>query len=145
MRKVFEAIHSGSGTAGDSSRRRSFAQCRTVLALFAAILAALAAPGARAGATSASATSASPAPDGAQLFGVNCVVCHGEDGRGTETGKALKAADLHSAEVQKETNAMLAQTISEGKNNMPPFMATLSKADIQSLVVYVRSFAKKAK
>jgi cytochrome c6 len=88
---------------------------------------------------------ASPAPDGAKLFSLNCVVCHGEDGKGTETGKALMAADLGSTDVQKQTNAMLEQAISEGKNNMPPFMSTLSKADIASLVVYVRTFAKKAK
>jgi cytochrome c6 len=83
--------------------------------------------------------------DGAQLFSVNCVVCHGEDGKGTDTGKALMTPDLHSDAVQKQTNSMLTQIISEGKNNMPPFMSTLSKADIQSLVVYVRTFAKKAK
>jgi mono/diheme cytochrome c family protein len=88
---------------------------------------------------------AAPTPDGAQLFSVNCVVCHGADGKGTDTGKSLMTPDLHSDMVQKQTNAMLTQAISEGKNNMPPFMSTLSKADIQSLVVFVRSFGKKAK
>jgi mono/diheme cytochrome c family protein len=88
---------------------------------------------------------AAPAPDGAQLFSVNCVVCHGQDGKGTDTGKSLMTPDLHSDAVQKQTNAMLTQAISEGKNNMPPFMSTLSKADIQNLVVYVRSFGKKTK
>jgi len=92
---------------------------------------------------SAPSASATPTPDGAQLFSVNCVVCHGGDGKGTETGKSLMTPDLHSDVVQKQTNAMLTQAISEGKNNMPPFMSTLSKADIQSLVVYVRSFGKK--
>jgi mono/diheme cytochrome c family protein len=86
-----------------------------------------------------------PAPTGAQLYSLNCVVCHGEDGKGTETGKALMAPDLHTPVVQKQTNAMLTQAISEGKNNMPPFMSTLSPADIQSLVTYVRSFGKKEK
>jgi cytochrome c6 len=84
-----------------------------------------------------------PAPDGSQLFSVNCVVCHGADGKGTDTGKALMTPDLHSDAVQKQTNAMLIQIVSEGKNNMPPFMSTLSKADIQSLIVYVRTFANK--
>jgi quinohemoprotein ethanol dehydrogenase len=88
---------------------------------------------------------AAPVPDGAASYKVNCVVCHGEDGKGTETGKALNTPDLQSDVVQKQTNAMLAQAISEGKNNMPPFMSVLTKAEIQSLVVYVRSFAKKAK
>jgi mono/diheme cytochrome c family protein len=119
MKKSLEAISRGCGAA-----------------ILAGILTS-AAPAARAG--------NAPAPDGAQLFSLNCVVCHGEDGKGTETGKALKAADLASEAVQKQTNAMLAQVVSEGKNNMPPFMSTLSKADVQSLVTYVRTFAKKAK
>jgi cytochrome c6 len=105
------------------------------LATLLAGMVAFAAPNAEAG--------PAPAPDGSQLFGVNCVVCHGADGKGTETGKALMTPDLHSDAVQKQTNAMLIQIVSEGKNNMPPFMSTLSKADIQSLVVYVRTFAKK--
>jgi cytochrome c6 len=108
--------------------------------LFVAILASAIAPIAH-----VEAATAPPVPDGAQLYSLNCVVCHGEDGKGTETGKSLNAVDLGSEAVQKQTNVMLAQVISDGKNNMPPFMSTLSKADIQSLVVYVRMFGKKAK
>ena len=108
------------------------------LATALVMLASAVAPVARAGAAPLP-----PPPDGAKLFSVNCVVCHGEDGKGTETGKALKTPDLHGPTVQKETDAVLIQTISGGKNNMPPFMSTLSKADIQALVVYIRSFAKK--
>ena len=89
---------------------------------------------------------ARPAPDnaaGEQAFKSNCVVCHGADGTGTATGKALKAPDLNS-EVQKLTDAQIATQISDGKNNMPPFKSTLTKEQIQSLTAYIRAtFGKK--
>ena len=93
----------------------------------------------RAGARPAADTAA-----GEQAFKTNCAVCHGADGTGTATGKALKAPDLHSDAVQKMTDAQIADQISNGKNNMPPFKNTLSKDQIQSLIAYVRSaFGKK--
>jgi len=93
----------------------------------------------------ASAAHANAADDaGAQAFKSNCVVCHGADGTGTATGKALKAPDLNSEAVQKMTDAQIADQIANGKNNMPPFKSTLSKDQITSLVAYVRAtFGKK--
>ena len=90
--------------------------------------------------------SAAPAADdaGAQVFKTNCVVCHGADGTGSPTGKALKAPDLNSEAVQKLTVAQMATQVSDGKNNMPPFKSTLSKDQINAVVAYVRSaFGKK--
>lgn len=80
---------------------------------------------------------------GKQLFQSNCVVCHGADGTGTPTGKSLKAPDLNSDQVQKMTDAQIADQIANGKNNMPPFKNTLSKDQISSLVAYVKTFGKK--
>ena len=85
---------------------------------------------------------AKPAADdtaGEQTFKSNCVVCHGADGTGSPTGKALKAPDLHSDAVQKTTAAQMEAQVSDGKNNMPPFKSTLSKEQIQGVVAYVRS------
>lgn len=82
---------------------------------------------------------------GQDVFKANCVVCHGEDGTGTATGKALMAPDLHSDAVQKLTDAQITDQISNGKNNMPPFKNTLSADQIKSLVTYVRTFGKKKK
>jgi cytochrome c6 len=80
----------------------------------------------------------------AQAYKSNCVVCHGADGTGTPTGKSLKAPDLHSAAVQKMTNAQIEDQIANGKNNMPPFKSTLSKEQIATLAAYVHSeFGKK--
>lgn len=80
---------------------------------------------------------------GEKTFKSTCVMCHGEDGTGTPTGKALKAPDLHSDAVQKMTDAQIVDQISNGKGNMPPFKNTLSKDQIQALVKYVRKFGKK--
>ena len=82
--------------------------------------------------------------DAAQTYKSNCVVCHGADGTGSATGKALKAPDLHSDEVQKMTVAQMVAQISDGKNNMPPFKNTLTPDQIKAVVGYVRStFGKK--
>jgi mono/diheme cytochrome c family protein len=79
-----------------------------------------------------------------QAYKSSCVVCHGADGTGTPTGKSLKAPDLHSDVVQKMTNAQIEEQIANGKNNMPPFKSTLSKAQITALAAYVHSeFGKK--
>jgi mono/diheme cytochrome c family protein len=80
---------------------------------------------------------------GKKVFGANCVACHGEDGSGTPTGLSLMAPDLRSDQVQKLTDDDLKKQVSEGKNNMPPFKDTLSADDIQAVVAYVRTFAKK--
>jgi cytochrome c6 len=80
----------------------------------------------------------------AQSYKSNCVVCHGADGTGSPTGKALKAPDLHSDAVQKMTTAQIIEQISEGKNNMPPFKGSLTKDQIAALAAYVHSeFGKK--
>jgi mono/diheme cytochrome c family protein len=80
---------------------------------------------------------------GEKTYKTTCVMCHGEDGTGTPTGKALKAPDLHSDVVQKLTDAQIMEQISNGKNAMPPFKSTLTKDQIQALAKYVRKFGKK--
>ncbi|MGH9717368.1 MAG: c-type cytochrome [Candidatus Acidiferrales bacterium] len=94
-------------------------------------------------AVAGSASTASAADTGESLFKTNCAVCHGDDGRGTATGKALQAPDLHSEAVQKLTNAQIAAQIENGKGNMPPFKSTLNHAQVEMLVKYVRTFGKK--
>jgi mono/diheme cytochrome c family protein len=82
--------------------------------------------------------------DGGKLFGSNCVLCHAADGSGSSpTGKALKAKDLKSDEVQKVSDADITAVITNGKGKMPAFGKKLKPEDILALVVYVRSLAKK--
>jgi cytochrome c oxidase cbb3-type subunit III len=81
---------------------------------------------------------------GQKIFADKCVRCHGQDGSGsTAIGKALGAADLRSADVQKKTDADFYTQIDKGKANMPPFGTTLDKSQINDLIAYVRQFGKK--
>lgn len=80
------------------------------------------------------------------LYQSRCSLCHGKDGRGKTTlGQQLKAADLHSAEVQQNSNVLLNHAILHGKGNMPPFEGQLTKEQVNQLVKYVRQFGKNEK
>jgi mono/diheme cytochrome c family protein len=82
--------------------------------------------------------------EAAKLFKTNCTLCHSEDGGGNSpTGKALKAKDLRSDEVQGKTDADLADVIAKGKGKMPAFGAKLSADKVKSLVDYIRQLPKK--
>lgn len=68
-----------------------------------------------------------------------CQTCHGADGSGnTPTGKALKARDLRSEEVQKQTDEALGKVIANGKGKMPAFKSSLDAEQIKALVSYIR-------
>jgi mono/diheme cytochrome c family protein len=81
---------------------------------------------------------------GQTLFMTKCVPCHGKDGTAkTAMGRALGAFDLHSAVVQKLTDAEIYTQIDKGRGNMPPFGSSLDTTQINDLVSYVRSLGKK--
>jgi cytochrome c6 len=83
---------------------------------------------------------------GGTIFKSKCVLCHGADGTGnTPLGKQLQAADLHSADVQKHTNAELHKVVHDGQTNMPPFADQLSDEEITQVIKYVRTFGKSGK
>jgi mono/diheme cytochrome c family protein len=106
--------------------RELFLRC-----IAASILCCLAMPGAQA---QSSAT---------KIYKANCELCHGADGSGsTATGKAFHAKDLRSDEVQKLTDAELAELITKGKGKMPAFGAKIKPDDIKKLVAYLRELPK---
>lgn len=78
----------------------------------------------------------------ASTYKANCVSCHGPDGRGSVVGKSLHAADFHSAQVQQQSDAQLADVVAQGRGNMPAFGTRLSKDQIDALVKYIRTLAK---
>lgn len=85
-----------------------------------------------------------PVEDGAGLFKAKCVACHGTDASGNTTvGKNLKIRDLRSPEVQGQSDAQLAKTIANGKGKMPPYGKSLSQEQIQQLVGFIRTQARK--
>jgi cytochrome c6 len=78
--------------------------------------------------------------DAAATYKAKCASCHGADGSGgTAAGKALKARDLRSAEVQKQSDAQLYEIIAKGKGKMPAFEKTLGADTCKALVAYVRT------
>jgi mono/diheme cytochrome c family protein len=94
----------------------------------------------------ASIVRASPVPDSAAsstTFRTKCVMCHGQDGGGSQVGKTMDVPNLQSPAVQKLTDAELAQVISDGKGGMPSFKGSLSDDQIHGLVTYIRSLAAK--
>ena len=83
---------------------------------------------------------------GAATFKAKCVLCHGADGTGnTPLGKQLQAADLHSKDVQKKTDAELRKVVHDGQTNMPAFGDQLSDEEITQVIKYVRSLGKQGK
>lgn len=81
---------------------------------------------------------------GDAIFKSKCAMCHGADGSGkTKMGETLKIPDLHSADVQKLSDAELTQVISKGKNKMPPYDGKLSKDEIGKVVAFIREVGKK--
>nr|HEV7952701.1 cytochrome c [Candidatus Acidoferrales bacterium] len=83
--------------------------------------------------------------DGAKLYAANkCASCHGPDGSANvPAGKALKARDFHSPDVQGQTDADLIAVITTGKNKMPAYGKQLKPAEIAALAAYSRALGKK--
>jgi mono/diheme cytochrome c family protein len=80
------------------------------------------------------------ADDGADVFKSKCAVCHGADGKGaTAMGKSLKLRDLSSADVQQQSDADLANIITNGKDKMPKYDGKLTKDQINSVVKFIRT------
>jgi mono/diheme cytochrome c family protein len=67
--------------------------------------------------------------EGKRLFTQACAVCHGDDGRGGHTGGAplVGVTDLAAA----------IQTVSAGRNTMPPFRTAFTPEQIRDVSAYV--------
>lgn len=80
------------------------------------------------------------------LFKEYCAKCHGEDGKAdTPRGKKMKARDFTDIEWQQSTgDANLFDSVTNGKEDMPPFGKKLTKEQIEGLIKNdVRGFAAK--
>ena len=81
--------------------------------------------------------------DGEDIFRARCSICHGVDGAGkTARGKKLKVPDLRSSEVQELSDEELAETVSDGKGEMPAFGKKLGPEKIQQVVSYLRQLRR---
>jgi mono/diheme cytochrome c family protein len=106
-----------------------------ILAAAALVLTALAVP------ATAHADAASAAA-GAALYKEKCIGCHAADGSGNAPmGKALKAGDLRTPQIQGKKDAELAAAITNGKGKMPA-QKGLSATQVSQLLDYVRTLGK---
>src|SRR5580698_8365734 len=76
------------------------------------------------------------------LYKSKCAMCHGADGAGSATGKKMGAHDFTTADVQGMSDAELSTIITNGKNKMPKYGASLKPEDIKELVAYIRTLKK---
>jgi mono/diheme cytochrome c family protein len=86
---------------------------------------------------------ARPDDKSAATYKQKCVACHGADGKGeTPTGKALKVHSFASPETAKMSDDELAAIITNGKEKMPKYGASLKPDEIKALVAYIRTLGK---
>jgi len=84
-------------------------------------------------------TSAAMAQDAAAIYKAKCAMCHGADGKGGKMG----TKDFASPDIQKLTDAQLAEAISMGRPpKMPAYEGKLKDTEIKDLVAYVRGLGK---
>jgi cytochrome c6 len=76
------------------------------------------------------------------LYKSKCAACHGADGTGSAMGTKMGAHDFTSAAVQGMSDAGLTDIITNGKNKMPKYGASLKPEDIKGLVAYIRTLKK---
>jgi len=82
--------------------------------------------------------------DADKTYKANCVLCHSADGSGSSpTGKAMRAKDLRSDEVQKQSDAALTEVITKGRGKMPAFGAKVKPDEVTKLVAYIRAMPGK--
>ena len=80
---------------------------------------------------------------GEKVFVRHCAGCHGSEGKGD--GYLLlgpEPANLTRPTTKKRSDAMLLQTIHEGKPNMPSWNTRLSKEDSRAVLAYIRTLKK---
>ena len=107
--------------------------------IFTFLFAALVFPAAMLGAPKGNATA------GKKVFAAHCQMCHGDHGQGNQAlGKMLGATipALSSKQVQDLTDAEIHQVIENGKLKMPPVRG-ISSADVDNVIAFVRTLAKK--
>jgi len=79
------------------------------------------------------------------VFLEKCARCHGPDGQGrTVLGSMLKIPNFTDSAWWRDdvNNRRLTSSVANGKNEMPAFGKKLTRAEINSLVAYVRRFSR---
>ena len=80
----------------------------------------------------------------ASLYNRSCVSCHGADGRSrTRKGKLKLARDISDSGWQESvSDERIFNSITNGRGKMPSFKKTMSDAEVDSIVLFVRALKK---
>ncbi len=86
----------------------------------------------------------SRAPDGKELFALNCMICHKESGKGgkvTIEGKSINPEDLTTDKMKKMTDEKLIGYVTNGieDEGMPAFKDKMTPEEIRAIVAHVRT------
>lgn len=82
---------------------------------------------------------------GAELYSINCAMCHGDSGQGDgplNEHFSPRPADLSSADVAALTDDQIFITITQGRGPMPSLAENLLPNDRWDVINYVRSLEK---
>jgi len=82
---------------------------------------------------------------GGVLFGINCAICHGADGRGNGTLSGFfspRPADLTGEDVQGLADADIFLVISQGRGPMPSLAENLNAAQRWDVLNFVRTLSR---
>jgi mono/diheme cytochrome c family protein len=90
-------------------------------------------------------TAPTQAQDAGALFKSKCAACHAPDGSGSGAmEKQLGVTDLRADDVQKQTDAQLSDSITNGKGTkMLAYAGKITDDQIKGLVGYIRDLVKK--
>ncbi len=83
--------------------------------------------------------------DGKKLYAQNCVVCHGDKGKGdgiAAAGLNPKPADHTSEKIQKQTDGAIFWKMTTGRSPMASYATTFNPAQRWALVNYIRALRK---
>jgi len=93
------------------------------------------------------ARSASQAPvSGRDIYRSKCAACHGPEGRGNGPAAAAMnprpSSFADSARRQATTDVAVGEVIEHGRRSMPAFGRMLSRTQIDSVIVYVKTLSR---
>ncbi len=83
---------------------------------------------------------------GKELWSLHCKSCHGKMGKGDGTKAEsieITCGDFTSESFQKKSDGEIFWKTTEGRKPMPSFKQKLSENESWSVVLYMRTFAKK--
>lgn len=81
--------------------------------------------------------------NGGKIFSKHCAGCHGPEGKGD--GYLLLGPDpanLTRPATRNKSDALLLQTIHEGKPNMPSWKGRFSEDESRAVLAYIRALKK---